>query len=254
MRGMLDHIYLSAHLDDAVYSCGGLIHAQAQRGEQVIVVTAFAGDPPAGALSGFAQELHQRWGAGRGAVEVRRQEDAAACALLDAAPRHLALPEAVYRKGADGGWNYPDETAIFGPLAAADKSTIASLATSLAEACPPDAAVYAPLGIGAHVDHRVLRLAAERMCRRLCYYRDQPYASAGAGLAQGVVMPPGKEIIRPLTADDLEAWGAASMCYRSQLSTFWRNEAELKEHLQKIVAPRHGLPLVVSSGAAGESV
>lgn len=244
---MTDHIFLSAHLDDAVYSCGALIHAQARSGEQVIVITAFAGDPPAGALSGFAQELHQRWGAGQGAVEERRQEDSAACTVLGARPVHLHLPEAVYRKGADGAWLYPDEAAIFGPPAAGDKPAALALSVSLAKACPPEVEVYAPLGIGGHVDHRLLRRAAERLGRPLCFYGDQPYASAGAGLAEGVEVPTGREIILPVAPDDLEAWRAASMCYRSQFSTFWKDEAELKTHLAKIVSLRQGLPIIKRS-------
>jgi LmbE family N-acetylglucosaminyl deacetylase len=250
---MTVHVYLSAHLDDAVYSCGGLIHAQAQRGEQIIVLTAFAGGPPAGALSEFAQELHQRWGAGRSAVEARRQEDRAACAVLGARPSHLDLPEAIYRRGRDGAWLYLDEAAIFGPPAAGDEPTLAALASSLVEACPPGSGVSAPLGIGGHVDHRLLRLAAERLDRPLVYYRDQPYAAAGAWLPKGVQRPPGEEMVLPVTDEDLEAWRVASTCYRSQFSTFWKDEAELKEHLARIVTLLGGIPVVKSGGPLADS-
>ena len=57
---MLTHVYLSPHLDDAVLSCGGMIHRQAQAGERVVVVTVCAGDPPPGPLSDFARSLHER--------------------------------------------------------------------------------------------------------------------------------------------------------------------------------------------------
>ena len=74
-------IFLSPHLDDAVLSCGGMIYQLAQAGQAVQVITIFAGDPPPGLLSPFAQSLHDRWQAGSVA---RRSEDIEALTLLGA--------------------------------------------------------------------------------------------------------------------------------------------------------------------------
>ncbi len=63
-------IYLSPHLDDAVYSCGGRIWQDVRRGDTVEIWTIFAGDP-AGELSRFARELHACWGSGIEVVSRR---------------------------------------------------------------------------------------------------------------------------------------------------------------------------------------
>jgi hypothetical protein len=68
-------IYLSPHLDDVTLSCGGLVWEQVQAGEQVEIWTICAGDPPPGALSPYAEELHHRWGYGIEAIAERRIED-----------------------------------------------------------------------------------------------------------------------------------------------------------------------------------
>lgn len=41
----MEHCYLSPHLSDVVYSCGGIIDRQIQNGDEVTVITVFAGIP-----------------------------------------------------------------------------------------------------------------------------------------------------------------------------------------------------------------
>src|SRR5512136_66244 len=79
-------IYLSPHFDDAVLSCGGLIHEQACQGLQTEIWTIFAGDPPPGPLSEFAQQTHVLWGitSGEDMVAMRRAEDITAAGIVDA--------------------------------------------------------------------------------------------------------------------------------------------------------------------------
>ena len=77
---MADRVYLSPHLDDAVFSCGGVIYQQTSMGDEVLVVTICAGEPMTDQLSPFAQGLHERWGIDQASVEVRREEDLRACA------------------------------------------------------------------------------------------------------------------------------------------------------------------------------
>ena len=89
MSNPIDALYLSPHLDDAVYSCGGLIYQQTQAGQRVLVMTTCAGLPPSGPLSPFAEALHTRWQvSATNAVTTRRTEDHAA----DANVYHLKRP------------------------------------------------------------------------------------------------------------------------------------------------------------------
>src|SRR3972149_1310758 len=101
-------VYLSPHLDDAVFSCGGLIARQSSGGDDVQVVTIFAGDPPVGELPPFAYELHRRWGGEGSPMGLRRAEDHVACGRLGASVVHLPIPDAIYRRSAQGEALYPD--------------------------------------------------------------------------------------------------------------------------------------------------
>jgi LmbE family N-acetylglucosaminyl deacetylase len=63
MSDFYAHVYLSPHLDDAVLSCGGLIHRQVRAGQPPLVITLFSGQPAADAhVSAFTQSQHTRWG------------------------------------------------------------------------------------------------------------------------------------------------------------------------------------------------
>src|SRR5215469_2273363 len=82
------HIYLAPHFDDAVMSCGGSIAFQRMAGPQVLAITIFGSAGKSGsALTPFATQLQRETGLGSTAEEAiarRKEEDAAACNLLDA--------------------------------------------------------------------------------------------------------------------------------------------------------------------------
>ena len=243
---MTQHFYLSPHLDDAVFSCGGLIARQVRAGEAVTVLTICAGNPPPGELSAFAEELHARWGWERSPIEVRRAEDLAACEHLCAGVIHLEIPDAVYRQGPRGAALYPDEKAIFGAVHECEPDLIVRLAKKLARLLPNEALIYSPLACGGHVDHRLTRLAAERSRRNLYYYYELPYAAQGDPIPEDLGLPAGEERTFSLGVDEIEAWLDASACYQSQISTFWDDEAALREQFSSHSERQKGLVLRVS--------
>jgi LmbE family N-acetylglucosaminyl deacetylase len=247
---MPEHVYLAAHLDDAVYSCGGLIHHQVRAGQPCTVLTVFAGDPPPGELSAFAEELHQRWAAPDGPVAVRREEDLAACARIGAAALHFALPEAVYRRDEAGRPFYSGEEAIFGPIHPGDRPIIGALTEALSEIGLSGSQVYVPLAIGGHIDHLILRAAAEGLVQPLWYYRDFPYAMRGGNLPGGQRRPRGIESIQPLEPEDLAAWIDAVACYRSQVSTFWDGDNAMADELGAYLSQEGGAHILAPSTEA----
>jgi LmbE family N-acetylglucosaminyl deacetylase len=221
------HIYLSPHLDDAVLSCGGMITQQRAAGQRVAVVTIFAGDPPEDAmLSDFARGLHERWQAAD-PTAARRAEDR--CALRALHPEieifHLPLPECLYRRNpASGAWLYASEEALFGAVHPSDP---ALMALQTPPTIPPGASLYAPLGVGNHVDHQVVRRAAETWGMALCYYEEFPY-TVGNYPGAAAPAPTGWRRTAALPgADALAAKVRAVACYTSQLSTFWESLEEM---------------------------
>jgi LmbE family N-acetylglucosaminyl deacetylase len=223
------HVYISPHLDDAVLSCGGRIWQQVQIGEHVLVVTIFAGTPaPSVSLSPLAQELHTRWGHLADAAIKRRDEDLAALAVLEADAVHWPYTDCIYRRTADGRFLYASEEALWGEVHPMEENLVAELAARLA-ALPlnQDGTVYAPLGVGHHVDHQVARSAAEASGHTLTYYEDFPYAEDPQAVQAALAKERGRAELVLLSEEALEAKITAVACYHSQLSTFWADATEM---------------------------
>ncbi len=226
-----DWIYLSPHLDDAVFSCGGRIALQARMGVSVWVVTVFAGSPD-GPLSDFALLLQTGWGlAERDAPAARREEDREALALLGATPVHGDFHDCIYRRSPDGHFLYPDWASLWGPIAPEEAALTEALAQRLG-ALPSSAVWVVPLGAGRHVDHRHLRQAAEMTGRACLYYEDYPYADDEEAVRSA--LGEGKWDAEVIFLDEavLEAKTAAALCYRSQISSFWADEADLVDRFR----------------------
>jgi len=252
---MADRVYLSPHLDDAVFSCGGVIYQQTSLGEDVLVVTICAGEPPTDQLSPFAQGLHERWGIDQASVEVRREEDLHACARLGAQVLHLPVPEAIYRLGTDGTPFYASEEAIFGELHPSEdelQDQVAGMLASmlaglLEEICLGDVPVYVPTGYGGHVDHHLLRGAVSRLEINALYYRDFPYAMRGMDVSPSFELPSGEEVRIRLLDHEIRVWAEAVKEYESQLSTFWTDIQTIEGELQIAHDQMGGIPFLSST-------
>jgi LmbE family N-acetylglucosaminyl deacetylase len=229
-----DTIYLSPHLDDAALSCGGQIHQQTAAGRPILIVTITAGDPPAVPPSSFAQLLHDRWQLAGEVVAGRRAEDIAASQRLGADYLHWDVLDCIYRVDPDSGAAlYPSVEAIFGPVHPAEIPLVTALAQRLA-ALPPCRQIIAPLAVGRHVDHQLVRAAAEQwQGNALTYYEDYPYVQQPGALAEAAAFTPAewRAITIPLSPADLQAKYDAVTCFRSQLSTFFADPADLERQI-----------------------
>lgn len=236
MHTSYDTIYLSPHLDDAALSCGGQIHGATAVNKQVLIVTIMAGDPPPTLVaSDFVRELHTRWGLANDAVQIRREEDAAASHILGADFVHWSIPDCVYRLHPETGMPlYPTWDDVVTAVHPAESALIQKLASQLAH-LPPATRIVAPLGVGNHADHLVTRQAAA-LCfgRKLWYFEDYPYVQE-AGALTAVVPAQTTEWqprIIPLQPADLAAKAAAIAAYNSQISTFFTDQHDLVQQLQ----------------------
>ncbi len=177
------HVYLSPHFDDAVLSCGGAIALQQMTAQHPLVITIFGGSGDPGALlSSFAGQQHRESGYGAAAIDAvstRRAEDIAACDLLGADTLWLDFADALYR-------GYSSREALFGSVERNDLGIEEQIAAILLEihSRAPLAVIYAPLGVGHHVDHQIVCSAADRLVQQhanVKFYEDFPYiATAGA--------------------------------------------------------------------------
>ena len=204
----------------------------------MLVVTVFAGAPDPGVpLSPFAQELHARWGHPADAVTQRREEDRAALAILGAELAHWPHAECIYRRALDGHFPYASEEALWGEVHPTDGHMIAALAARLASLpVTTNGMIYAPLGAGHHVDHQIVRQAAEACGHAVTYYEDFPYAGDSRAVQLALGKGPWKMALAPLPERALEAKIAAIGCYRSQLSTFWTDLAGMATNVRAFAA------------------
>jgi LmbE family N-acetylglucosaminyl deacetylase len=180
-------IYLQPHFDDAALSCGGALGVQKMAGLHTLVITVFGGVPEATAISPFATQNLQRMSLSldpKLATQQRREEDAAALGLLGADTLWLDYPEAIFRGTPPF---YASEEALFGSVNPGDlnvDSELAMLLQRIHERAPL-AVIYAPLGIGHHVDHQLCCSAADRLAQQKAnvkFYEDFPYVSRPGAL------------------------------------------------------------------------
>ena len=241
---MDNHIYLSPHLDDAVFSCGGVIYQQTSSGEEVLVVTIFAGDPVDGQLSPYAQSLHERWGIDQASVESRRQEDIRACARLGAQYLHLSFPECIYRFGLNRAPYYVSDEALFGEVHPEEGELQEHIASKLSEVCSGEPSVYVPIAYGGHVDHQLVRGAVSSIKIKPHYYKDFPYAIRGEDTPSDWVLPSGEERCTQLTDQEFQIWAEAIKEYTSQLSTFWEDIQTIEVELRDAHDQMKGIPFI----------
>lgn len=186
-------VVLSPHLDDAVLSCGALMTHAVQR-THVRVATFFtrAGLPPY-TLSGrrYLHHAGQR-DAGR-LFRDRRAEDREVLERLGADWLHLGLVDGLFRRkprpaGERADWVrrvLPEPAHVYptyrghlakGRISPHDADTLACARACLAElASAPGTVLLAPLGVGGHVDHVLVRTAAALSGEPVVYYSDFPY-------------------------------------------------------------------------------
>jgi LmbE family N-acetylglucosaminyl deacetylase len=203
----------SPHLDDAAFSCGGLMALLADAGWQVCMATAFTATVLP--VQGFALacQLDKGLPPEVDYMALRRAEDLDAAAILDVAVRHLGHPEAPHR-------GYGSATALFGAVREDDDvwRPLAAVINELVDELRP-ALVLAPQGLGGHVDHRqMIRAVLETLpAGQVTWYRDTPYAIRDPAAAPDPALPLLPPASTLLLDAQLDRKVAASCAYRSQV-------------------------------------
>jgi LmbE family N-acetylglucosaminyl deacetylase len=232
----MKHLFLSPHPDDAVLSCGGLICQLVQAGETVEVFTITSGNIPREVLGQpFVAELLTRWQLGTDPIAGRMAEDLAAVAVLGGTMHFGTIPDAPYRLDNQGRQLYPDRDAIFGNLDPLDPAL--SRLDEITSHCDPQAMIYAPLGVGHHVDHLLAQKAIlvwlESFSEVAVFlYEEYPYCAEGDNTIQAartLLGRPAQPVIHPLSQTAIEAKIRAIACYQSQISTFWSSPVTMAE-------------------------
>lgn len=203
-------LFLSPHLDDVVFSCGGLAALLADAGWETVLVTAFTRSVVPATGFALACQLDKGLPPDIDYMALRRAEDLAAGAILGFDEvLWLDLLEAPHR-------GYHSAPVLFDAMLPGDDPGLTPILSHLVARYTP-ALVLAPQGLGNHVDHRATIAAVQDAAPadRTLFYRDTPYAVrnpaatpiAGTGLPEHAV---------PIAAG-LERKVAAAQAYASQV-------------------------------------
>ncbi|WP_245691990.1 PIG-L deacetylase family protein [Geodermatophilus telluris] len=196
---------VSPHLDDAAFSVGGTLAALADAGHEVTVVTCFTRSVPDPEGFALACQLDKGLPADVDYMSLRRDEDAAAMAVLGATPLHLDLPEAPHR-GYDSA---ADLFAGVHPHDDAWRDVRAALAGL------PGDLWLAPQALGGHVDHLQVLRAVAGTGRPVLWWRDSPYVLRDPAAVPGPDLPAGLTPVE-LPQDHVRRADACA-CYTTQL-------------------------------------
>lgn len=159
-------VFISPHLDDAVFSCAAEIRKHAQEGPVLV-------------LNIFTRYLAGLKNRGRVLVDDRFQEEDAAAKLLNFETRSLNELDVSFRRP-----QYESLGNIFRPPVAADAEWIPELRKKLFSELEhiEFENLYLPLGIGWHVDHILTFLCFESSLSsakmnhtNIFFYEDTPY-------------------------------------------------------------------------------
>lgn len=243
------YIYLSPHLDDAVLSCGGIILEQRAADIPVKIWNWMCGTPPDDLpLSDLARSVHAGWelDSVKEVYATRLAEDRLAASRVAAQTRNFDFLDCIYRQADDGSFLYPDE--LFVQPHVDDSKLVAEIATLINGNLHPDDVLAAPLGIGKHPDHVIVRRAAEQSGHPLRYYADIPYtiwypeqfAAETAGLASELI---------PIAEENLVGWQNAAAAYASQMAPLFLTDAAMRIAIERYWQPQKGVYLFGESHA-----
>ncbi|MCA9877882.1 MAG: PIG-L family deacetylase [Thermomicrobiales bacterium] len=221
------HIFLSPHYDDIALSAGATARRLADLGRQPETVIVFGSEPdPETPLSTFAAAMHEGWGLGSSEVIGRRRaEEERAAEAIGAAVHLLPFHDAIYR-----GHTYLSDEDLFSQPSDAEHSVPQAIiaALGLPTSPTPDIRIYAPLGVGGHVDHQLVFTAAAHLAAAgwdIWLYEDVPYALRAGALAQRLDNVGQEHVVAPLGVVPAEAaWDAkiqGILSYPSQLETIF---------------------------------
>lgn len=166
-------LFISPHLDDVAFSCGGTLISLARSGWRTHLCTVFTGSVPH--PTGFALSCQTDKGLPPEVdyMRLRRIEDAAFAQCAGASVvTHLSFREAPHR-------GYDSAQRLFGEMDAGDnvwREVIPHLQNIVDESTPN--LIFTPQSLGNHVDHRqtIRAVCNLKTDARMFWFRDTPYA------------------------------------------------------------------------------
>lgn len=233
------YIYLSPHLDDASLSAGGWIYDQTQSGTPVEIWTLMCGFPKTKSLSLFAEYLHTQWGmsSAEEVVRGRRQEDINSANILGATVQHFDFLDCIYRQNKQGDWLYAE---IFREPISDEDDFPQQIADEIAKRLQPDDKLVCQFGIGKHVDHILVRRAAELLRKPLLYVADIPYLFKHPEQLNNHLVGM-KEKVEMVSDAGIRSWIESVAAYESQILALFESYEAMQNQIREYSLINKGL-------------
>jgi LmbE family N-acetylglucosaminyl deacetylase len=252
------HVFLSPHYDDIPLSAGGTVSLLANAGLTPEVFVIFGSEPdPGQPLTDFAETLHRAWGLNASEVIASRQaEEQAAAAVLGARTSVLPFRDAIYR-----GRLYLSDDDLFSTPSPTEQGLPTSLTASLPLPDDPvrSTRIYAPLGVGRHVDHQLAFRAGAELADEVWdvwFYEDTPYAVRPNAVENRLADLSATRTLEPVAHIPVDTvWEQkidAILRYPSQLETVFRQYVGVGTDRAEISAALHDYAAKVGDGVASE--
>ena len=229
MKIMKTALFISPHLDDVVFSCGGTLAKLADENRRTILCTIFTKsvlNPKGFAL---ACQLDKNLPADVDYMKLRRAEDFQAAKILNTSEvLHLNFPEAPHR-------GYESAPELFAGVTSGDDvwKPVAEHLALLDEIHQPEI-VFAPQGLGNHADHlQTIRAVLNSFSlEKIRWYRDTPYAIRQSDAPPSELLPTGLFSFYSEIEAYLPQKIAACAAYRSQIDFQFGSFAQIKPTLE----------------------
>jgi LmbE family N-acetylglucosaminyl deacetylase len=233
------YIYLSPHLDDAALSAGGWIYEQTQSGNPVEIWTLMSGFPQIKELSPFAQMLHTQWGmdSAEEVIRGRRQEDINAANILGATVQHFDFLDCIYRKNKDNEWLYPE---VFKEPHPDEADFPKQIADEITRRLKPDDKLICQFSIGKHVDHILVRRAAEFLGKPLLYVADIPYLFRSPEQLNPHIVGM-KNKVEVVSEAGVRSWVEAVKTYESQIAYLFESHEAMQNQIHEYCLTNGGV-------------
>lgn len=223
-------LFISPHLDDVAFSCGGTFaRLTSGGGWHAILCTVFTKSVANPKNFALRCQTDKGFSADADYMKLRRAEDCRAAKILGAGETlHLNFLEAPHR-------GYESAPALFAGVKAGDEvwQSIAEHLDLLNEIHQPEV-IFAPQGLGNHADHlQIIRATRQTFpIEKILWYRDAPYAIRQPNAAPSDLLPADlSEIhydIKPCLGRKISACAA----YQSQLGFQFGGAGKLKTTLE----------------------
>lgn len=191
-RKKITCFFVSPHIDDAIFSAGGLISYLAEK-TKVVIVNVFSsqGEPPY-TLSAKKFLKQSGYGDMKTLFDNRIKEESRLADKLGIKVVNLGYTDASFRKRNKSFWTellgrmlsetvhlYPVYriNVVSGKISRLDRDLMERIARDLKDLVKKEKKyqVFSPLGVGKHVDHLIVRRVVERQFKSAYFWSDFPY-------------------------------------------------------------------------------